>query len=220
MNSVYLIGVLALLLTGVLILILRPLKLKLGNFLIVPLLIGAIAIAYNYWGGWRGLQGYWQHQLLARRASQLLTSTSPENLIQQLKARLSVNPGSAQGWYLLGRMYANAKDWSKARDAFAHAHQLNANDELATINYIQSLWELNHQQFNHDIRHLLHQMLINHPGQPDALSMLAIDAFNQHAYTKAINYWQLLLAGASPGSPDAQALQQAIIKAQQLQHKL
>ena len=57
-------------------------------------------------------------------------------------------------------------------------------------------------------------MLLKNPKQPDALAMLAMDAYQEKHYQIAINYWQQLLIITPPNSDAAKALRKAIAKAQ------
>ncbi|WP_419420652.1 tetratricopeptide repeat protein [Legionella sp. D16C41] len=188
--------------------------LKKGFTLFVISLLLVMALAYYQWGSFLSWQQYKQNELAEQRAKALLEKIkSPEELITKLKTHLDDTPSSARGWYLLGRLYVSQGAWEPARDAFAKAHQLNLNDEGITINYAYSLWRLNGQQFNNDIRSLFDQLLKQNPSQPDALAMLAVDAYDNKYYAKAVDYWQRLLKLAPPDSEEARALRKAIAKA-------
>ena len=187
-----------------------------GMVLFLSFFIIFIIMAYRQWGAWPALQEYAQEQTRREEAKKLLaTIKSPDELIDKLKSKLDDSPASARGWYLLGRIYSSQKQWLLARDAFAKSHQLNAADELASVNYAESLWQLNKQQFNKQIRALFQQVLTTNPNQPDALAMLAMDAFERHDYHLAEQYWQHLLKLAPPQSKEAKALRKAIAKAQE-----
>jgi cytochrome c-type biogenesis protein CcmH len=197
---------------------LYPLKIRRSAFFLIPVLITMILLAYYRWGAWPAWQQYLQQQVVQQQATRLLTTIkTPDELINRLRARLDEHPQSAKGWYLLGRLYSSQGNWDAAKTAFATSTQLNPDDETARINYIQSIWQLNNQQFNPQIRTLLQQLLSKNSNQPDALAMLAMDAFREHHYLQAETYWQKLLKLAPKQSPEAKALQEAIIKAQQLQ---
>ena len=58
-------------------------------------------------------------------------------------------------------------------------------------------------------------VLKSNPKQPDALAMLAMDAFLSKAYSQAIAYWERLLVLVPKDSEDALAIRKAIAKAQQ-----
>jgi cytochrome c-type biogenesis protein CcmH len=187
-----------------------------GLLLLSSIFIIFVIMAYRQWGAWPALQAYAYEQTKREEAKKLLaTIKSPNELAEKLKAKLDNTPASARGWYLLGRVYASQKQWFLARDAFAKSHQLNPADEPASVNYAESLWQLNKQQTNEQIRALFQQLLTNNPYQPDALAMLAMDAYERHDYHQAEQYWQHLLTLAPPQSKEAKALRKAIVKAQE-----
>ncbi|KTD29406.1 MULTISPECIES: tetratricopeptide repeat protein [Legionella] len=194
-----------------------PLRKSKGFMLVMlPMLIGASCLAYWRWGAWTTWQAYVHHEATQQQIQAVLqTIKSPVELIVRMKARLQADPNSERGWYLLGRLYASQGQWFEARDAFFKAFQLKPDDEAATINYAQSLWQLNQQQFNEQIRNIFKTLLQKNPDQPDALAMLAMDAFGSSNYQLAIDYWQHLLKLAPKHSEEAQLLRKAIAKAQQ-----
>ncbi len=209
-------GFMILLLTA-LVIALYPLRQhRIGVILLVPLFTIVIGVAYWYWGTWLDWRLYLKQTIQQQQVHALLqTIHGSDELINKLKARLNEKPKSARGWYLLGRLYASQNQWQQANDAFATAHRLKPSDEQVTVNYIQSLWQLNHQEYNNTIRDLLKALVKGNPNQPDALAMLAMDAYMSQVYQQAIDYWQRLLLLAPPQSEEAQAIRKAIAKAQQ-----
>lgn len=205
-----------LLLVGALLLALYPLrKQKVVVASLVPLLLLAPLFIYWQWGGWAIWQQYLQEEIKQQHVQKILTSISgPQELIIKLKEKLNDKPESAHGWYLLGRLYSSQNEPQLAYVAYAKAHLLQPNDEQITVNYAQSKWELNQRQFDQQSRDLFHQVLQKNPRQPDALAMLALDAFKNHAYQQAIIYWQRLLKLLPPDSVDAKAIRKAIVKAE------
>jgi cytochrome c-type biogenesis protein CcmH len=111
-------------------------------------------------------------------------------------------------------LYAGQEERQQAVDAFAKAYQLNPDDEQYAVNYAHSLWQLHNRQFTVQITEIFNNLLKNNPNQPDALAMLAMDAFVSHAYEDAISYWQRLLKLAPPQSKEANAIRKAIAKAE------
>jgi cytochrome c-type biogenesis protein CcmH/NrfG len=177
--------------------------------------IGSVGILYWCWGDWSGWTSFTRDQAKQKQAKALLQSIhDPEELINKLKNRVESEPNRAKGWYLLGRLYASQGEWKKARDVYYKAHVLEPNNEQTTVNYAQSLWQLNNQKFNDKSRKLLQAVLDRNPEQPDALAMLAMDAFSGKCYQQAIDYWERLLERVPPGSEDAKAIRKAIAKAQ------
>jgi cytochrome c-type biogenesis protein CcmH len=169
--------------------------------------------AYWHWGGWTALRKYqWEQARQVQARALLANIKSPDELVEKLKARLAVDPSSARGWFLLGRIYASQAQWLAARDVFAKAYQLQPEDEATTVHYADSLWQVNGQHFNAHIREIFAALLTRHPGQPDALAMLATDAYQRHDYQQAVDYWQQLLKQVPPDSKEARALRRAIAK--------
>ncbi len=190
------------------------------SLFLVPLIFIISGTGYYYWGGFSQWQGYVHQQETQKQAEAMLKSIkSPQELIEKLRTRLDDTPKSAKGWYLLGRLYSGQNEQQKATDAFAKAYHFNPNEEQYAVNYAHSLWQLNNRQFTPQITRIFSHLLKNNPNQPDALSMMAMDAFTQHAYEQAIGYWQHLLTLAPPQSDEAQAIRKAIVKAEEQMNK-
>lgn len=217
MNEWLLIFIFALLLLVAVALALYPLQRKFRLFQIgvaLILIIGS-SIGYWHWGAWKTIIAYSQQERLKIQAQSVLKSIkNPEELIDKLKQHLKVKPNAARGWFLLGRLYASQGKWAAAVEALDKAHQLKPHNEQFTVNYAHSMWQLNGQRFNSHIRSTYQDVLKDNPNQVDALSMLAIDAFQEKAYEKAIEYWTQLLALVPSDSADAKAIRKAIAKAQ------
>ena len=141
---------------------------------------------------------------------------TPQELIDKLKAHLQQKPDSARGWYLLGRLYAGQNQWKSAYKVFFKAHELEPDNEQITVNYAQSIWQTHHRIFTSDVRQLFQSILKKNPNQPDALSMLAMDAYQHHEYQRAIDYWSLLLALLPQDSSESKAIRKAIFKAHEM----
>ena len=183
--------------------------------LLTPIVIVLVGIAYLYWGAWPERVHFIQDRAKQERIQAMLKSMNePTDLIKKLKAILQTQPNSARGWYLLGRMYASQHQWMDANQAFAHAYRLQPNDEQIAVNYAQNLWQLNHQQYDDNSRGILKSIVVRNPNQPDALAMLAMDAYTSRDYRQAIDYWQVLLKLAPSQSEEARAIRKAIAKAQ------
>lgn len=217
MNEWWLLSCFILLILLALSVVLYPLrKTKKIIIFLTPIVMIGVFLAYWRWGAWQDWQHYVHREEKQREMQAVLqTIKSPAQLIARLQARLQANPDSGRGWYLLGRLYTAQNQWLSARDAFARAHQLEPDNEQATVNYAHSLWQLNQQQFDEQIRALFKALLQKNPEQPDALAMLAMDAFTSHDYQLAINYWQHLLKLAPEQSEEAKMIRKAIAKAQQ-----
>ena len=183
--------------------------------LFAPIWVLCMALGYLHWGAGPEFRHFLVDNERRAQVKAILNAVNgPDALIAQLKERVNANPSSAKGWFLLGRLYMGQGAWNNARESFEKARQLDPNDEATRVNLVLSYWQGNHQVVNKKIHGLLMGLLQNDANQPDALAILALDAFQQKHYSLAINYWQQLLALTPPQSEDASAIRRAIAKAQ------
>lgn len=189
-------------------------------YALAPVVFLGLLLAYFIWGDY-----FFWHQYQDQLRKQVKVKTvlqSPEKtgaLIEKIRRQLNQAPENAQGWYLLGKLYLIQKDYENARNAFAKAYGLNPKDEQTALFYVQTLWELNHQTFDSQMRGILQKVIKQNSKQPDALAMLAMDAYQQKNYSEAIKFWQQLLVVIPRDSKEGQAILQAIERAQrQLQN--
>ena len=208
-------GVFWVLALGAIALALYPLRRSKGLLCaVLPVMIAGVMLAYGYWGHFSAWQKHEQRLAKQREVQGILTSVGgTDALIAEIKTRLDQTPASAHGWYLIGKLYVTQHDSLHAKEAFALAHELTPDDEQITLHYAQSIWDFNQQAFNQSARALLHAVLSKNPKQPDALAMLAMDAFTRHHYKTAIRYWEQLLSLLPPQSEEAGSIRQAIVKA-------
>jgi cytochrome c-type biogenesis protein CcmH len=173
-----------------------------------------LALGYVAWGGFSAWHAFQQEEQKQREAEQVVRSFgSIDVLIERMKARVATTPKDAKAWFLLGRVYGSEGDWVHAHEALTLAHTLAPQTEEFTLHYAQSVWETHHQAFDDETRVLLVAVLKEHPNQPDALAMLAFDAYNRQLYQDAVMYWEHLLRLTPSTSEDADKLRQAIAKA-------
>lgn len=196
--------------------IVYPLRRHWMNSLLIPAVFLAAFGGYYYWGSFSIWQEYVHDSQRKIQAETLLKSIkTPQELIEKLRAKLDDTPKSAKGWYLLGRLYASQGVWQEAVNAFAKATNFDPGNEQYITNYAHSLWQLHNRQFTPQITDLLSNLLKKNPSQPDALAMLAMDAFAREAYEEAIGYWQRLLRLTPPQSNEAETIRRAIVKAEE-----
>ncbi len=190
---------------------LRRKKTKLFFFL--PASAVFLVFAYGFFGGWFDWQSFQLTERKKAEAKQVVEALgSTQAIIERLKARLAETPKDAKAWFLLGRVYVSESDWQHANEAYVIAHSLEPDSHEYSLHYAQSVWELNHAQFDDKTRELLHDILNDNPNQPDALAMLAYDAYTRHLNQDAVTYWERLLVLTPTPSEDADKLRQAIAK--------
>ncbi len=216
MNEWWLIFILVAVALLLSLIVLYPLRRSKWVMLLLPVILIVVFTEYSYWGSFGSWQHYLQQKEANKLAQQMLKSIkNPAQLIAKLKEKLNEHPKSAKGWYLLGRLYSSQNEQSMAAESFAKAHELKPNNEQYTVNYAHALWMLNKQQFNPQIIAIFQSLLHNNPNQPDALAMLAMNAYLHQSYDQAIVYWQQLLQLVPRQSEEAAAIRKAIAKAQQ-----
>lgn len=181
------------------------------------LLIAGSSFGYWQWGSQQKWVDFLKQQDMQQRAQAVMASLSgPQELIDKLKNHLQYQPDSARGWYLLGRLYASQNQWNHAYQSFSKARKLDSEDEAITVNYAIGLWQTLHQKFTPDVRQLFQLILKKNPNQPDALSMLAMDAYQQHDYHQAIDYWSALLLLVPQDSSESKVIRKAILKSRHM----
>ncbi|MGE3920722.1 MAG: tetratricopeptide repeat protein [Gammaproteobacteria bacterium] len=170
----------------------KKIRLALILTALVVLIIPTIAILlYLHWGSSDSLTKYYQiHD--SQKTEQKLVSLhqDPNALISRMKATLAKDPQSEEGWYLLGRLYFSQNDYENSYNSFTKAYQLNPKSLIIQLGVAESSFLVNQQRLTPQTKQLLYAVLQNVPDQPDALNLMAIDAFHQKQFAKAINYWE------------------------------
>ncbi len=179
--------------------------------LFIPLLTIPL---YLHWGDSQQLAKRLAEQSHQQQVNQFMAQfKNPQQVIEQLKQRLSQQPNSAQGWYLLGRLYFTSGNTQQAVDAFRKANQLKANDVTIMLQYAQALYFYQKQSLEGKAEQLIHQVLAEQPNNPMAINLIAVNAYQHHDYSTAIKYWEKLLALFPRQSQNKQIIVEAIAKA-------
>ncbi|MDF1678589.1 MAG: tetratricopeptide repeat protein [Legionellaceae bacterium] len=187
---------------------------KKALFTLLPATLAFLVVGYGVWGGGFEWQAYRVNLQKKREATAMLEALgTTDAVIERLKMQLAKTPKDAKAWFLLGRVYASANDWTHAHEAYTTAHALDLTNESYTLHYAESVWATNHEAFDAETRALLQALLDNNPNQPDALAMLAYDAYTRHLNQDAVHYWERLLTLIDASSTEADQLRKAIAKA-------
>ena len=184
------------------------------------LLVIYVVLAYLTWGAFFKLQTYKRHQETVARARAILHKPHGlEALIDQIQQNLQKNPQDAQGWFLLGRLYANQQKWILAQQAFRRSYHLTPHAEKVVLNYAQSILLATGKPLQREIRWRLMAISQQQPAHVDAWMLLAEDAYKRHAYQQAIVFWNNVLGLLPANSKEANALRQTIVKTMHLLEK-
>jgi cytochrome c-type biogenesis protein CcmH len=181
--------------------------------LIILLPIFSISL-YVYQGSDKQYVSYLQEQQQLAQAQKLRGQLgTTKQIIDKLKQRLQQDPNSAQGWYLLGRIYFDQQQFTQAVAAFSKAYALQPKQPEVLFYYAESLYLTQHSLAGKP-QQLLRELLKLQPDNDAAINLLAIAAFNAHHYQEAVTYWEKILPHYSAGSPESKAILNALAKAQ------
>ena len=145
-----------------------------GTVLIVCLLVIILAsLSYKYWGHW----SQYHDRLIHLEAERLLQD--PQHVIVVLQQRVAKVPNDEMAWFLLGQMYFNQENITKALQAFATAHRLAPNNARASIRYAQAMYINNNEHLDEQANNLLKAVLLQDPKNPEAITLLAMDKLNK-----------------------------------------
>lgn len=184
---------------------------KASVFLVLPI---AAILLYFVWGDSRGLSAYYQAKNQSEQVEAFLQQhQDPQEIIIELENRLHES-GDSTGWYLLGRLYSSIQNFDEAAYAFDRANRLDPNNSQIMVQYALTLYFAHENTLNGKAQQLLEQLLAREPNQPDALNLLAVDAYQREDYETAIVYWRQLLTMFSADQQAQQALMTSITQAQ------
>lgn len=181
-----------------------------------PFLVIAV---YVLWGNSRQLQQYelWQAQSQEIQ-KQVALIKNPQDLIERMRKHLRENPQSAQGWYLLGKLYLDQNQFSPAKQALQRAHQLKPDSGEMILYLAKADFLQQGQHLSPAIEALLQSVIESSLSErADAFNLLAVNAYRRQHYHQAVQYWQRALSLVPPDSPDSRALLDMISQAQQKQ---
>jgi cytochrome c-type biogenesis protein CcmH len=181
------------------------------SFLIGAALLVALALAFVLPPLWRGARG---SALVLLLALPLLTfglyqavgepdaldpvnveaPTTLEGAIAQLERRLADEPGSVEGWVLLGRSRMSQQRWTEARDAFAKAYALLPTEPDLMVEYADAQMRAAPDgRFPDSATALLEQVVAGTPTHQRGLFFLGAQRLQSGQPAEAAEVWGRLL---------------------------
>ncbi|MBA2655075.1 MAG: tetratricopeptide repeat protein [Gammaproteobacteria bacterium] len=174
-------------------------------------------LMYSYWG---------KSELVAQELTlknrndnvrqEIAKYGSRHKIILALRHKLDQLPkdeNSAKGWYLLGKLYFNEKNYVSALQSFKQAVLLKPDEPDYVLQFVSANFYINHKLTAEDAT-LLEKLLKRDPNNINAMNLLALDAFQQKQFDKAIRYWESLLKYFPIDSDDSKSLIAMISQAQ------
>jgi cytochrome c-type biogenesis protein CcmH len=147
--------------------------------------------------------------------AQVRAPTTLAEAIVQLETRLADEPGSVEGWVLLGRSRVAQERWTDARDAFAKAHALLPDDPDLMVEYADALMRASADgRFPPAATALLERVVAGMPNHQRALFYLGAQRFQAGRAAEAVELWERLLPLLDPQTAAALQPQVAAARAE------
>lgn len=190
-------------------------RLPLVLLLLVALLVSAI---YSVNGHYRELadwqQAQQQLQQLGERAllnqGEPLSDEEVEWFALGLRTRLANEGDDAVAWMLLGRIRMSQGAIEQAVAAFEKALQLTPERTPLLLSYAQALILLGDENSLARAGRAVARILTAEADNADALSLMALIAYEKGDLAEATTAWQLLLKQLAPDDPRYAAVQQRL----------
>ncbi len=128
-------------------------------------------------------------------------SGQQDQIIAQLKQRLSSDPGDADGWTLLGNLYARMGRWAEAGAAYRDALAADGQHQEALIGMAESLVALAQGLVVPEARLIFAGILEMDPKQPSALYYAGLALAQDGRLEDAYELWSNLIGAAPPQAP-------------------
>ena len=162
------------------------------------LLFGIFSLGiYYYFGAAKDWQTFeFKEQSIQKMLVRLKT---PQAVVIRLKEKLDQHPKSAEGWFLLGRLYRSMNEIDHATEAFEKAFFLDRSKAQFFNAYLEASFWQHHALFNAEDLALMHAYPSLKLDQEN-LNFLAGYYFQHQQYQKALETWRRLL-GTSSTSP-------------------
>jgi cytochrome c-type biogenesis protein CcmH len=183
-----------------------------GVFLFAILLLQVLSLAiYQHLGNSKGYEQWLKDTTMAGESITAQGATDdPTPVMVRMQQHLKEHPDSAQGWYLLGRLYASGGESQQAKAAFARAYELAPEDRNVKLQYAGALFLTQNNSLRPKAAKLVQQVLASDPNNIAALNLLAMDAYHRKDTQEALRYWQQAQTLAPKGGEIAQSIDKAI----------
>ncbi len=139
---------------------------------------------------------------------------NPQQLIAKLQTVLTQHPDSAKGWFLLGRLYSGTSQYQDAQKAFAKAIEFAPENVVYKQQYAEASFFANDKKLTPKAQKILQSVLDKQPNNPSAINLVALNAFSQKQYQKAIDAWEKLLNLFPANTEDGKVILNAINEAE------
>jgi cytochrome c-type biogenesis protein CcmH len=134
-------------------------------------------------------------------------------MVADLAKRLETNPQDLKGWVMLGRAYKAMDRLPESIAAFEKAGAALDEDPQNLIDFAEALARADKENFPKRGAPLIARALKMDPDHIPALVFAGSEAFERGDFRAASRYWNKVLTRVPPDSEEAQALTEAISRA-------
>jgi cytochrome c-type biogenesis protein CcmH len=150
------------------------------------------------------------HPVAANPALHRHANDSAETMVSKLASRLQADPDQPQGWLMLGRSYQVLGRYGEAAQAYERAELLALQDVDVLTDWVESRMQAANGHFDPRSLHLLARAQALQPEHEAVLLLSGLAALDQGDRRTARAQLEKLLAVQPEGSPDHQAVAQAL----------
>lgn len=186
--------------------------------LLLVLLTVLVAVIYSQNGHYRQIADWQQAQQQLQQYGERALLNQGEPLSEQelewfalgLRTRLANEGDDAVAWMLLGRIRLSQGAAEQAVAAFEQALQLTPERIPLLLSYAQALILLGDENSLARAGRAVAMILTAEPANSDALSLMALIAYENGDMQQAASAWQMLLQQLTPQDPRYAAVQQRL----------
>ena len=142
-------------------------------------------------------------------------SSDIDAMVESLHAKLTESPEHLEGWMLLSKTLKTMQRYPEALEALETAHRIAPENPYVTVELVEArIFTSGQGGIDNEMVAMLEQAVARDPAQQKGLWLLGVAASQSGDDTKAIEYWQTLLAQLEPGRTIATSVQEQIAQAQ------
>ncbi len=142
-----------------------------------------------------------------------ITVEKIQRMVSDLATRLEAHPEDLKGWVMLGRAYKVMNRLPESIKAFEHAGAALDEDPQNLIDFAEVLAREDKENFRKRGEPLITRALKINPDHIPSLVFAGSAAFERGDFRNASMYWKKVLARMPPESEEAQAVAEAISRA-------
>jgi cytochrome c-type biogenesis protein CcmH len=185
-----------------------------AGIIVLALLIPVLSVwQYRTWGSAADLGLPALMADLSSAQDEAAQTAKLNELAVVLQERFERRPTDIQNGYMLGTLYIQLERFADAEATFhkmLEKMEPDANRATVLGQLAQAQYLLHDSQITPEVQATIDEALALDPNEYAVMSILAIDAFLKEDVATALGYWRRQLAGAAPGSRDAEVLRQRI----------